>query len=249
MTRYARWNTDIYLYPETFTSAPELELSFSSPLTSGTEDSPLTIALMNSRPPIDTLSQLYPHAPVAVLIEEMVVDEPDTRRIVYSGKVSQTEASMRGAHLFTKVTVDGLKVGLTRTLGLQALSTTPYPFDTFINTQPLQETCTVLQTQAQGNPVRILVDFDNPYASQDNEHWNNGRITINGNSIKIRQYVGNGLFDLSNVPPPSWTNEHATLTPGSNKSIANERYWNNETNFGGFGIAMPAANPTISVKR
>lgn len=258
--KYARWTSDVDAYPDTFISAPEMEISFDKPLNVGSEDAPATISIRADREPMDTLSLPFPHAPVHVKIEEINPLDPDTRREIYFGRVGMCDASLRGGHLTCKLTIEGIKTRLTHIVGLQALSSCIWPFGDESSSPckvPLESkriTATITQRQVGGNPVRIQTDLDpydlpDPYTDLSNLRWSNGYADLDGNRIKIRASLGNGQFDLRSVPPPSWEGQAIILTPGCDKSVANCRYWNNESRFMGFGIGMPGANPIFSARR
>lgn len=83
----------------------------------------------------------------------------------------------------------------------------------------------------------------------------NGLIRKDGLAILIRSTAlsadPSDAYDLTlNVEPPaSWEDDdQVTLRVGCNRSITDCRAHGNESNFGGFGIAIPAYKPTVETR-
>jgi hypothetical protein len=81
-------------------------------------------------------------------------------------------------------------------------------------------------------------------------YWHRGLVGFDdGLAIGIRDWTdGSYEFELLREPPAAWEGALVTLRPGCDKTIAVCRSrWDNEERFGGFGISIPAFDPTAEI--
>lgn len=82
----------------------------------------------------------------------------------------------------------------------------------------------------------------------DSSYWRAGYVTRNGLSVVIRDWSSGSptVFLLRERPPVEWVGQAVVVTPGCDKSHDTcKNRWNNEGQFGGFGIGMPDYHPVI----
>jgi hypothetical protein len=255
IVRYCRWTSDISIGGVTFTSAPEMSVEMEKSFNGGTSDTPMKIKLRMIRPPVNDLSEVFPHATVSVLIEELSPLDPLSRREVFLGTVREVKAQPGGTSQLAELQVVGIKTRFGSILSLQLTTTCQWTFGKEkgspceIDAVAMRLTGeAVLNWEDVLNRVRVV--FDPMPVLLEAERWRMGYMERDGCRITILKVNRTNdedfivdTFDLAKSPPPSWEGMEVTLTPGCSKTISNCRYWNNETRFGGFGIATPGYHP------
>lgn len=246
--RYCRWVEDLDVGDDRFYHAPELSVVLEKAIDGGTEDSPAKITLLANRTPVNRLVQPFPHAKVRVLIEEVVPGASETRREIFWGMVDEVELRRNKQARLATLEVKGIKARLTNVLGLQATSTCQWVFGDRDNSpckitlddKEVAGTITELAVDDEPNRVKITGISD-----QANLRWSNGILTVDGARVKIREALGDDVFDLARVPPPWWLDASCLLTPGCDRTLTNCRFWDNEDRFMGIGRGMPTYSPTL----
>lgn len=252
IARYCRWTDDIAIGAtgEVYTAEPSLRYVMERAQHGGTEDAPVLIEMRMDKPPFDTLSLLYDHAPVRCTVWECSPLSLDAKLPVFAGKIIRMNVkSKRG--LLASAKVSSVKRLLKVKAGLQALSTCPWIY----RKSPCQSTRpditgTVTNLQVNDKPNRIKIQISSP-PDMDNSIWNRGYVEFDGLRIAIRRsYDDAGTdgifrFDLRSFPPPDWLGEEVTIAPGCDGRIETCRIHDQEENFGGIGYAMLNRNPTI----
>lgn len=250
VARYCRWTDNITIGANVFTHEPTLRVLFDRPMDGGTQDAAPDIEMRTDKSPVNTLSDIYAHAPVMATIEEVdPTSVATTRQTLFKGRIGKVVVKPGGKTTLSRMSLVGPKKKLMAKMGLQALSTCPWIFgfhpcgyDLAGNSKP--GTITQLNVAGHANRLRITI----PAApDMSNVRWNRGYIEVDGLKIQIRKSVNNGLhdFDLREIPPPSWDGLACLCVPGCDKQIETCRVHDQEQWFCGYGYAMPDRNPTF----
>ena len=235
---------------------PSIKLAFDSPLHGGTDDSVAELTLRYDASPMSELIRPRPHANVNVVVYEYDAAS-DNFRVLYRGIVTRATVKPGGVDGIVKLKIAGSKskLGLT-VLGMPALSTCIWAFgnenqspcgkDIAANTY----TGAITTMNVSGHPTRIVFTFDGDPPDLNPLRFDRGYVTVDGLRITTRRYVSDDAgsppavtFDLREIPPDSWAGQPATITSGCNQTIDNCRFWANESQFMGYGIAMQPRNP------
>lgn len=253
--RYCRWDSDLTVDSDTFTSVPTLAVKMNKPQHGGVDDAPMELKIHASHSPFDKLITLYPHAKVDVLIEEVVPGDDTTRQTIFYGRIAKVSArpSSLSGHLATCEVV-GIKAKMKAILGLQCLTTcawvlgqSPCGYDLSANT--LAGTVNTISTTV---PTRLTIDFTGS-PDMSNVRWNRGYLQYDGLRISIRKCHDDGsnpnptvTFDLKQPPPPEWATQDISVVPGCDKKITTCRIHDQESQFMGAGYSMPGYNPVFA---
>lgn len=243
--RYTTWTDDVVANTNTFTSDPTLEIK-SGELTGGVEDRPFMVTMDASLPPNDTLMTFGAHAPVTVTIYECSPsDVASTLRTLWKGGIGKKVKNPSGRRDLIRFEVQGLKRNLEISLGMMATTTCNWRYgNDECGLTPNTETGDITLNH-DGIATRIDVTWDVGTPDESNDLWRRGHVEYDGLRILIRKSNEDGSFDLARVPPPEWDNQNVTFTEGCDGTIAVCRLRNNESQFAGFGISIPARNPVF----
>lgn len=257
--RYCRATSNISIGNNVWIAEPRLEWVFDSALGSGTEDSPLTLKMPMSLPPMLTAALPFKHSKVEVILEELatsslpgnvVVSDLESKTELFTGRMRGITTRTSGEDGMVNCKVVGRKADIKGTLGITAMTGCAWQFGDSNSSPcgkslaPIRLSGTITGYRQNNIDNRILVTLA---GSPDlaNIRWSKGYVEFDGLKIIIRRSIDDGThrFDLREMPPPSWNGAAVTLTPGCGKSLENCQYWNNESRFAGFGRNMPLRNP------
>jgi len=84
-------------------------------------------------------------------------------------------------------------------------------------------------------------------AGHVDRYWHRGFVERDGLRIQIRDWLSGSDFELMSEAPAEWAGQSVKVSAGCDKSISKCRFWNNEANFSGFGMAMPDHNPNFEI--
>jgi hypothetical protein len=117
--------------------------------------------------------------------------------------------------------------------------------------------CTLLSPHSLRTVSLVLDPVAHPGASQFTiTHqpigwWVRGWLEKDGLRIMIADWrfdtltgFGTNIFTLSRIPPTSWQGAVVSLVPGCTRTSEACAQRGNSVNFGGFGVGIPAYNPT-----
>ncbi len=109
-----------------------------------------------------------------------------------------------------------------------------------IDTGPLKESGTIDSIDGKKVTVSGLT------TTTTDRYWHRGFVERDGLKIGIREYTTGNEFELIREPPSDWEAQVGIFTPGCDKYIETCRArWDNESNFGGSGYAIPNVHPII----
>lgn len=250
VARYNRGTTNLLIGGETYYAEPTLTFRFDNPLSGGTDDSPMSLQMMMTKPPFTTLCLPYTHAAVKVLVEFFSPSDGEKYE-VFSGRIGRIKVKPGGVQGLASAKVVGTKARLNATLGIPALSSCVHKFG-----DENQSRCGVPLDAKRVNGTITAVSYNGimnaisvsglPAGDYSNTRWNRGYIEYDGLRITIRRSYGTGVYyELKMQPPPYWLGKLVTLTPGCDKTLATCRYWQNESQFLAPGFAMPNRNPVF----
>lgn len=126
-------------------------------------------------------------------------------------------------------------------LGLSATTRCPWKFGDDhmckVDVEALIETVTISSVAGKAVTVSSVAD--------SSDVWSSGYLRRGDLAIGIKDFDGADTFTLAEPPPSSWAAAvDLQAVPGCNKTIDQCRSrWDNESQFGGFGIAIPAEDP------
>lgn len=250
--RYCRWTQDLDVGGEIFVSAPEMSCVFDKALSGGTEDCPLSITIRTDRTPFDKLCLSFPHARVTVLVQEIDPSDESTLRDIFYGTLDEVTLKPRSSDLCENRCVTP-KSRFQRTISLQALTTCAWVFGDQ-NSSPcgialddIKETTTLTDLNIDGAPNRVRLEFSGT-PDLTALRWKRGFLECDGLRIKVRKLADaedatHATFDLAQIPPTEWEDNTIVACPGCDGQLETCRYWNNESQFMGFGAKMPNYNP------
>lgn len=250
---YTSADVDITIGADTYVSVPRCEIEFEKQH-GGVEESPVRLTISNSSevPPFYTLSLGFAHSDVYVTIEECSTTDPaGTRRTLWVGKI---EGKCKVSSKWIEVPIISHKARLKQViLGVPATPTCPFIFgdDATCQKDTSADVLTLkIQTKAVNDrQTRIKLYNSSPDdVTVEPARYRDGYIQHDNLRIQIREVINTELssrFELARVPPPGWAKDAVvTLHPGCDGRISTCRdIHDNESHFGGIGIAIPATNP------
>lgn len=254
VARYCRWVSDLVVGGETFINVPSLKVFMDQPQTGGLDDAPIEVQIRSGLAPFNTLVQLYPHAKVSVVVEEIQPGDDSTLREMFTGQVVRASNRTIGGIGVARCKVAGVKSRLRGRLGLQALSDcgVGYFGDSLCQFDLAAATITgtVTAVGVGGIANRVEITIGSP-PSMSNPRWNRGYLEIDGLRISIRRSFDDTVFtfDLREVPPPDWLGETVTLVPGCDRSIETCRVHGREESFLGIATDCPDHNPLFESRQ
>lgn len=252
VARYCRYDSDLTDGSNTFTACPRLKFQ-PQPQQGSSGDDPWDFWLEKSLAPMNTLARPYPHSPVSVLIQEMVPGNASTLRTLFKGRITRYSVNPDGKVLMVKCRASGPKSLFKLPLGFPATTTCGWIFgddNCKYDVASVTKLGEITNLNQGGKSTRILTDLtDSPVGVLANERWRRGYVKYDGLSLMIRKSHQNGIFDLAQVPPPEWESTGSntiSFVPGCDKRLTTCRnVWQNESEFGGIGIAIPNRNPIL----
>lgn len=252
---YARYEKDLTVNAQVYTSMPQLSMSMDRPLGIDVEPESVTLSCSISVSPVDVLIQPYPLGDVKVTLYEVEPGNDASLREIFYGSVAKATLRPSGRDGVARLQILGIKARLNVVLGFPATSTCPWVFGDFNCTYPKRDndiSATISALNVSDIQTRIRLTFSGS-PDLSNDQYRRGYIEVDGTRITIRESLDNGSnpnpvsdFDLAEVPPPSWDGATCTVVLGCDKSIGHCRHWDNEDRFGGCGYAMPDRNPVFT---
>lgn len=252
--RYCRWDDNLTVESNTFTSMPSL--SYDAEAQSGdVEDAKFSITMDAEADPVPALLTPYAHAPVAAVIQEVSPGDDTSLRNLFKGTFGNVKQNPGGNENIVSIDILGHKKRLGETVvGLPALTTCLNTLGDFrcqkdITADILTGTVQSVRTKSDNHIEISLTGSPN----MQNARWRRGYVNVDGAKVIIRQVLSAGVnpnpvveLYLREFPPDSWVSQSVTLTPGCDGNISTCRtVWNNEEHFMGFGFAMPTRNPVF----
>jgi len=253
--RYCRWDDDVTVGANTFSSMPSLTYDMEAQ-GGGAEDAKATITFDSQVAPMPAMLSPYAHALVTATFQEVIPGTDASLRNIFKGTFGSITQNPEGNENIVKVEVHSLKKRLEDAkVGLPALSTCLNTLGDSrcqkdISGDILTGTVSSVRTQYDNQITLSLTGSPN----MQNARWRRGFVDVGGARSVIRQVLSAGtnpnpivsLF-LRDFPPDSWVGESITLTPGCDGNLSTCRsVWDNEIHFMGIGFAMPSRNPVFS---
>ena len=237
--RYARFTAPVTDGTHTWLSLPKMEVQIGKQH-GGATDAPATILLPVGTSPFDKVCRVYPWPRVTVLIQECDPDNVTaTIRKVFAGNLWRTTMNPNGKSGLVQAEIAGWKQQLSIPLSIPSTSTCPWTFgdqNCCKNLALLRQTGTI--TGIAGNLITV--------SGLTVTAWIFGTVKVDDLELGITFATGGTSFLLKESPPPEWLNAEAEFTPGCDQELFTcINTWDNEINFGGFGIKTPGYNPLI----
>jgi hypothetical protein len=243
VARYTSWDNDISHTAETFTSDVTLDFSC-EPQHGSVQDATFVVTQSVFTQPLASMVRPYPHAPVRVKLEEVDPEQPTTRRLVFSGEITKTKKNPSGSRNLVQATVSGPRRRIAFPIGIPANTKCPWVFgdrNCCKDVEALHQVGTISSITGSTIVTAGLA----PPASPPN-YWRWGWVDVDDLVIDVLEYGAGTSIKLKRVPPPEWVGrDDAKFYPGCGKTLDYCRAWDNEKNFGGIGIKIPAYHPVI----
>lgn len=244
---YIRWDTDVVVDGISYSAVPVLDVDYGEQ-DGGTNSQSVKIQISKTLTPIDKLiGQEYGEI-IVTIMECDPTNALATLRKMFKGSIGKVSINVAGRANIARLEVNGWKKLLTIPLGIICDTRCPWTFGDLncqVSLAPLKIQAPIVSID------KNLITVDNAgIIDKDEFYWHWGQIEIDGYPIMIRFWKDGGVFNMTKIPPADWVGQIATFTPGCNKTIGTGnscRYWQNESNFGGIGIAMPDRNPLLEV--
>lgn len=242
--RLTSWTQDVEHESETWTSLVTLAVSL-APNTGGLQEGVTTITLpLVADGFADKASNGERHSPIFVRVLEQIRDPNGVGTLdtltLFKGRV-KTAKRRKDTVSFDCVSAKGkFQVQIGVTCDVQCRWTLG-DHHCKVDLAPLDETATVDSVSGRTVTLDAISDPDATY-------WSRGYMERNGLRIDIRAWRDTDplVFELADPPPAEWVGEQVTVVPGCDKTYATcVARFNNESNFGGMGIAMPAWHPSF----
>lgn len=256
VARYARWDQDVVVGGDTFTSLPSLGVTQTKPNNAGTDEDEFRIRMPLHKAPATRLALPFKHATVKCRIYETFLDSPTTKRLIFSGRVGKVRVSPASGSPYIDLQIRSAKARLNViTLGAPATSTCLNRFGgnyCQYDIEAAKIAVEIASVQTGGVPNRVQVEMTgNP--TVENDFFRRGYLLIDGLAIGIRKALEDGTnpnpthtLELREIVPPYWLGQSGFMYPGCDKSIEACRARNQEENFLAPGFAMPEYNPAFS---
>lgn len=204
------------------------------------EDEPIEFIVPTIQPLVDFVNK-GSHAPVHVLVEMVDPDDlANTREEVWQGRMIRLLLNPDGQKDHFQVQVCGPKFHVEdRPLGIACTPNCAWRFGDKSCLYDVESvTIDVECTQVDGFRIETTI-----ISTYDANYFARGYIFLGEHRILITESTGSQLT-LSKNAPVDWVGKTLRLAPGCDKSFATCRNkWNNERQFGGLGLAIPAENP------
>jgi len=227
---------------ETFN--PETEIEIALPTNhSGVRDKPGEITAKGSLDPFKEIRRGFRHPKVTCRVWTYSFDTGETT-LVYKGRLGKAKRAPDGrrglvsAELTTiKSRLVRLRVSMPATKGCQNIF--GGPVCGYDRSQD-EQTGTISAVTGSTNTVETNL------VSTPSEKYRRGEIVVDGMRLQIKATDGSGTFTLYAQPSPSLVGKSFSLLPGCLKTPTACRFWDRESQFNGFGIAMPKKNPSLN---
>lgn len=253
VVRYTNWTENIVLGSDTFLSETTLEVELGQQH-GGTEDKPSKLTIASGREPFNRLITGYRHARVVSKVEEIVPGNSATRRVLHYGSIGFVTRNPNGKPGIVRADLIGLKARIAEVRGsIPMTSTCDHIFNSDISlcrvvgADAWKQLGTVSGIHATEKNVVIctLPGVSSPAVELAAERFRRGRVTVDGLSLQIKKSREDGSFEMFGLIPPWWVGANCEVSPGCDGRIESCRLWNNENNFRGLGIKIPARNPVF----
>lgn len=209
---------------------------------------------------IGRISDGTPHAPTYVKVFE-IIDSDDaasvTQTMLFRGRVSATKRNVGGKSNRVLVECTGWRTRLSAALGMPANHHCVNIFgDNSNETGVAGSMCRVNVSSLRATGTVSAIDgkrlsitgVTTPSGTANDRYWHRGWVEYDGTRILVRDYnrpTSALYFHMQNFPPSYWVGKTVRLLPGCDLTIETCRArWSNESNFNGFGFAIPSRNPT-----
>ena len=252
--RYCRWDSDLTVSGNLFTSMPSLTYDADA-LGGGTDEEKFSITMDTEAAPVPALLTPYIHAPVTAIIQEVSPGDDTSIRNVFKGTFGNVKQNPSGNGNIAGIEVLGLKRRLQEAVvGLPALTTCANGLGDFRCQKDIASdilTGTVQSVRSKfDNHIEISITGS---PSMQNARWRRGFVEIDGARSVIRQVLSAGTnpnpiveLMLRELPPDTWVGLTITLTPGCDGNLSTCRtVWDNEAHFLALGFSMPTRNPVF----
>lgn len=235
-------NTDVWA------SAPEIYGEVSR-LAGGAEKEVLSLKMLGTREPVSLISDICRKVKVMVTVYE---GREQPERIVFAGRLQTIKYPTESSDGLVEVTVHGRKSLLDVVAGVPCLSTCLWTYADH-NCKKVANPAlavTVTNVNVNGSPVRIRISGLSVVEAAEAGRWRRAKITVGGLTLGAVDYrqdgATTGFLSLAECPPAAWEGAAASLLEGCDKTAATcKDIHDNESEFGGYGIASPDNNPTF----
>lgn len=256
VARYARWDQDVVIGADTFTSLPSLGLTQTKPNNAGTDEDEFRVRMPIHKAPATRLALPFKHSIVRCRVYESFLGATPAKRLIFSGKVGKVKVSPSSGAPYIDMQIRSSKARLNViTLGAPATSTCLNRFGgnyCQYDIEAAKLAIEVSSVQTGGVPNRVQVDLVGS-PTVENSFFRRGYLLIDGLAIGIRKVLEDGTdpdpthtLELREIVPPYWLGESGFMYPGCDKSIESCRARDQELNFLAPGFAMPEYNPAFS---
>lgn len=192
----------------------------------------------------DLATQGQKHSPIYVTLWEKLFSTTggvDQVLTLFKGKVIRTVRNFNGRPEFVLFEAFGTKQRLGIPLGLIASHNCQWPFGgrgCGIAVPTENGTATVI------NAKTLTITG---LAGHVDRYWHRGFVERDGLRIPIRDWLNGTDFELMSEAPADWAGHTVKVYAGCDKTIAKCRFWGNEAQFSGFGMAIPDHNPNFEI--
>lgn len=232
-----------YTDGDTFTALPCLEIDLKKQ-TGSAKDEPITVRLSPVVPLITVLNG-FSFTKIDVVIEEVDVLAPATRRVLFKGYLAKIVGNKNGRNDLIEIEMNGLRAPLASPLGIPANNTCSWVFgdkNCAIALGALMVATTITSIPEKTKIVIASAANVPPYFFR-------GFVQVDGLRIMVRDHIAATELILVDPVPPEWAGAACSIAPGCNKTIGDCRdKWSNETQFGGFGLAIPKFHPLFEIQ-
>jgi hypothetical protein len=251
--RVTNWGSDI----QQFLSVPEMEIEL--PKNTGT----MTKDLCNVLLPLNTSTEdffepfsrgiPFPKTKVSIIEFIKPTEGGDASNTLYlfTGWVLRTVRNPNNRPGFVKLQIRNPKSSLDKKIGVPcghvcpwALFEPPCGYIGVSGPQKASEQKTATITSVTGSTITITGSF----SLSGNKSYRDGYVEYESTRIRVRHWDSGtpGTLQLNKQPPAEWLGKTITLVPGCTHDAEHcENVWNNISQFGGIGYAIPAYNPII----
>lgn len=249
--RYTSWTNDLVVGGQTFISEPLLDIELPEQ-TGGVEMKEGKLTCPSWREPFDLLSTGFGFSKVWVKIDQVdpsnIVATFRNLNLSSITKVRKNPGKRKG---LSECTLANMKLGLNGfRLSLPMTSTCCVPFGgdhCRKDASALEQTGTVasIGTPQRNSVTLVLPAVLDPVSQLPDNKFAMGTLQVNGRSFRIVKSYESLTFDLNELAPPWIVGQACKIYPGCRKRLEDCRVWDNEINFMGLGIKIPARNPVF----
>lgn len=235
VVRYAAWPEDVEWDSVTWQALPALLVEYGKQ--DGTmQDAPAQITMASAMEPLVQMRSTFP--PVAVVVRELDVSDPDSCRITWKGRISRITYNYNGNAGVCRFMVTGHKQNADSTISLLVGRFCPWSFGKGPCTQDLsliEAAVNIVSVEGQKVTVTGLTHTD------DEGRWKNGEVMVDGFPISVQLHkVGEQILYLCKAAPMYWVGRSGVATPGGDKTLENCcQRWGQTAVFGAMGRRIP----------